>query len=88
MQRLEQWLGVLLPDGMALFGVELFDLALDVVGTALSCADPRIARRHQTTVMMPAFPMRCQGRPSTRASSWAGSSGHCSLPGAGQTNLP
>lgn len=36
-------------------------------GTALSCADPRIARRLQTTVMMPALPMRCQGRPRTRA---------------------
>ena len=36
-------------------------------GTALSCADAPIAHRRQTTVMMPASPMRCHGRPRTRA---------------------
>lgn len=50
-------------------------------GTALSRADATIARQRQTTAMMPASPMRCHGKPSTRASSCARSSGHCSLPG-------
>jgi hypothetical protein len=61
-------------------GLRLTTMAGSVPSKALRChAHPPIARRLQTTVMMPASPMRCQGRPSTSASSWADSSCHCAL---------